>query len=195
MTTATRGNPRPTPPFSSLRTLHPGTSRFPAPPLSPLPQRQRCAATRPRLDSTINSEDRRGPAVRRRPRWRPMPVIAARGRRPLWVLAAAAPEPAVAAAPIPAPTAVSFPPVSAPPRSWPPYVAPRSMAPVDYAASAAVAAPALCVACLHAVTVRRPPRSEGGTRAAATSAGGVVRPRLASAAAAGAANGLPSMAA
>jgi len=57
------------------------------------------------------------------------------------------------------------------------------MAPVDYAASAAVAAPALCVACLHAVTVRRPPRSEGGTRAAATSAGGVVRLCLASAAA------------
>ena len=100
-----------------------------------------------------------------------MPVTAARGRRPLWVLAAAAPAPAVAAAPVPTPTVASFTPVSAPPRSRPPHVAPRSMAPVDNAASAATAAPALCVARLHVVAVRRPPRSGGGTRAAVASAG------------------------
>jgi len=122
-----------------------------------------------------------------------MPVTAARGRHPLWVLAAAAPAPAMAAAPVLAPTAVSFPPVSAPPRSRPPHVAPRSVTPVDDAASAAAAAPALGVARFHAVAVRRPPRSDGGTRAAAASAGDVVRPRLASAAVVGAASGLPFM--
>jgi len=116
-------------------------------------------------------------------------------RRLLWVLAAAAPAPVVAAASVPSPTAASFPPASAPPRSRPPHVAPRSVAPVDDAASAAAVAPALWVARLHALVVRWPPRSGGGTLAAAASAGGVVRPRQASTAAAGATSVLPSMAA
>ena len=53
MTTATRRNPRPPPRFESLPTLHPATPRFSTPTLSLPRHRQRCAASRPRLDSTV----------------------------------------------------------------------------------------------------------------------------------------------
>jgi len=85
-----------------------------------------------------------------------------------------------------------IPPISESPQPRPPHVAPHSVALVDEAASAAAASSPPRVARGHALAARWPPRCAGSPRAASASAGGVVTPLLASAAAVGAESGSPA---